>query len=45
MDILFDFISRGDAKCVVVVKWWRESGRGRYPTLALIVRDTLMVMG
>lgn len=45
VDLLFDFMHRGEAKCVYLVKLWRDIGGVLYPTLELLLLDRLSDSG
>ena len=45
VDSFYEFTSQPDELCENVIEWWATIGVHRFPTLSLLARDTLMVMG
>lgn len=45
VDAFFKFTAAADLGCTDVLAWWEGVGAHRFPTMSLLARDTLMIMG
>jgi len=45
IDDFFYFTKIGDRTCKDAILWWRQTGSIRFPNIAKLARDTLMIMG
>ena len=45
VDDFFEVTKKPDNSCRDIVLWWMTVGSTRFPTLRLLARDTIMIMG